>query len=426
MRLIKGYFIQYVSLIAVCVGIIMFLLLISCNQNVKQKESLETKNKLDISNKVNAFETLKVISNNYRQLLDFKMDSMRIPRSIENGKLDLIKSRNWCSGFYPGIWWMLYNYNNDDAFAKEAEEWTWLLEKEKLNGSTHDMGFKVYCSFGWGYRLTQRDDFKNVVIESAKTLSTRFNPKVKAIQSWDRPEGHKWAAYPVIIDNMMNLELLFAASKLTKDSIYYNIAVDHADTTLKHHFREDNSSYHVVDFDELTGEVITKDTHQGISKESSWARGQGWGLYGFTLMYRETKNKVYLDMAIKIADYIIRRLPDDDIPYWDFDDPKIPNAPRDTSAAALYASALLELQAYVPHKKKQIYLKAVQHILKQLGTETYTKKATLESPFILKHATGNLPANSEIDAPIIYADYYYVEALLRAKNLNTVNKALVH
>lgn len=386
--------------------IFMFLfLLLSCNQDKKQKESIDSS------------ETLNIISDNYRKLFDLDIDSTKIPRSIENGELDLIKSKNWCSGFYPGVWWMLYSFNNDESFAKEAEDWTWLLEKEKLNGTTHDMGFKIYCSFGWGYQLTKRDDFKDVIIQSAKTLSKRFNPKIKAIQSWDRPEGHKWSKFPVIIDNMINLELLFAATKITKDSLYYNIAVDHANTTLENHFREDFSSYHVVDFDEQTGEVITKDTHQGFSKESSWARGQGWGLYGFTLMYRETKDLKYLNMATKIADFIIGRLPEDYIPYWDFDDPKIPNAPRDSSAAAIYASALLELQGYVSEEKKDTYISVAQHILAQLSSDTYLKKATLESPFLLKHATGNLPSNSEIDTSIIYADYYYVEALLRANEL---------
>lgn len=408
------------------IGFISIFLLLSCNHDKKQKESPNVNIEQSPYIKVNALETLSTISDNYRQLMDLEIDSTRIPRSIENGKLDFIKSRNWCSGFYPGIWWMLYDFNKDESFAKEAEAWTWLLEKEKLNGTTHDMGFKVYCSFGWGHRLTKREDFKNIIIQSAKTLSTRFNPKVNAIQSWDRLEGHKWSKFPVIIDNMMNLELLFAASKLTKDSLYYNIAVNHANTTLKYHFREDNSSYHVVDFNELTGDVITKDTHQGFAKESSWARGQGWGLYGFALMYRETNDEKYLEIATKIADYIIGKLSNDYIPYWDFDDPKTPNVPRDTSAAALYASALLELQAYVSNKNKQTYIEVAQNILNQLESETYTKKATLESPFILNHATGNLPANSEIDVPIIYADYYYVEALVRAKNLNTVKKAIVN
>lgn len=385
----------------------LFFLLSSC----QKKESVETSVYPDFE------DVLSRITENYKSLIDLPHDSMAIPRSLElNGEMRGVTSRDWCSGFYPGIWWMLFGYTKDSTFAKEAEEWTWFIEKEKNNSKTHDMGFKIYCSFGLGHRLTAREDFKGIIIHSAKTLSKRYNPMVGAIRSWDTPEGHKWP-YPVIIDNMMNLELLFAATRLSGDSSFYEIAVSHADVTLKNHFREDYSSYHVVNYDTIIGEPNRKETHQGFSDESSWARGQGWGLYGYTLMYRETKNQNYLDQANKIAQYIISNLPDDYVPYWDFNDLNIPDAPRDASAGSIYASALLELQQYVSDQTKHEYRVVAENIIKELCSDKYLRKATPEAPFLLNHSTGNHPHNDEIDVPIIYADYYFIEALLRANNM---------
>lgn len=388
----------------------LFILLLSCHQKQK-KESIETAVYPDFE------EILSHITENYKSLTDLPLDSMKIPRSLElNGEMRGVTSRDWCSGFYPGIWWMLYDHTRDSTFAKEAEEWTWFIEKEKNNSKTHDMGFKIYCSFGLGHRITTREDFKEIIIHSAKTLSKRYNAKVGAIRSWDTPEGHKWP-YPVIIDNMMNLELLFAATRLSGDSSFYEIAVSHADVTFKDHFREDYSSYHVVNYDTINGQPNRKETHQGFSDESSWARGQGWGLYGYTLMYRETKKQKYLDRANKIAQYIISNLPEDYIPFWDFNDPKIPDAPIDASAGAIYASALLELQQYVSDETKHEYRVTAENIIKELSSDKYLREATPEAPFLLNHSTGNLPHNDEIDVPIIYADYYFIEALLRANHL---------
>ena len=253
---------------------------------------------------------------------------------------------------------------------------------------------------------------KSVIIEAAKTLSTRFNPKVGAIRSWDH-NSDKWD-YPVIIDNMLNLELLFEATKLKGDSIYHQIAVKHANTTLKNHFRADNSSFHVVDYDPENGEIIQKTTAQGYADESAWARGQAWGLYGYTLCYRYTKNPIYLAQANKIADYILNHpnLPKDKVPYWDYNDPKIPDAPKDASAAAITASALFELATYANNKS---YTKSANQILNSLSN-SYQAPANQNAGFILVHSTGHKPANSEIDVPINYADYYYLEALLRSRN----------
>jgi rhamnogalacturonyl hydrolase YesR len=341
-------------------------------------------------------------------------DSMYIPRTIEeDGKLKGTPSKSWTSGFYPGLLWQLYDYSKDESIKKAAMQWSAVVEKEKMDGGTHDLGFKVYCPFGNAYRITKDEKYKSVIVQAAKTLSTRFNPTVGAIRSWDHHE-HLWK-FPVIIDNMMNLELLFEGTILTGDSTFYHIADQHATTTLEHHFRKDNSSYHVVDYNPSTGEVVKKNTHQGFSHESAWSRGQAWGLYGYTVAYRYTKDSKYLEQAQKIAEYIFSHpnLPDDLIPYWDYDAPKIPNEPRDVSAAAITASALFELSQY-GNDMATDYLNRANKILASLASEKYQCNIP---PFFLKHSTGSIPGEFEVDVPIIYADYYYAEALIRQENM---------
>ncbi|WP_426328662.1 glycoside hydrolase family 88 protein [Pedobacter sp. R-06] len=335
------------------------------------------------------------------------------PRTLDNGKLKLVASRDWTSGFFPGVLWYLDEYYKTDEWKAEARKFTNFMEKEKNNGTTHDMGFKVSSSVGNAFRLTGNAHDKEVIIEAAKTLSTRFNPKTGVILSWDHSRD-KWVN-PVIIDNMMNLELLFEATKLTGDSSFYKIAVSHANTTMKNHFRPDFSSYHVIDYDPNTGAVLKKNTHQGYSHESAWARGQAWGLYGYTMCYRYTKNPVYLKQAEDIAKFIFDHpnMPKDLVPYWDFNAPKIPNEPRDASAAAVMASGLYELSKY-SNQGKDYYKKANQ-ILKSLSTNYIAPIGTTKG-FILLHSTGSKPSNSEVDVPLNYADYYYLEALLRYKN----------
>ncbi|MGG9962366.1 glycoside hydrolase family 88 protein [Ferruginibacter sp. SUN106] len=334
------------------------------------------------------------------------------PRTIENGKLKLVPSKDWTSGFFAGQLWYLYEFTRDKKWKAKADSFTLLLEKEQFNASTHDMGFKMYNSYGIGYRLTKNAHYKAVIIQSAKTLATRFNKKTGTIRSWDH-HADVWD-FPVIIDNMMNLELLFAATRLTGDSLYYNIAVSHANATLKNHFRKDYSSYHVVDYDTITGNVKKKMTHQGFADESAWARGQGWALYGFTMCYRETKDKKYLHQADSIAAFILHHpnLPADGVPYWDFNDTAIPAVPRDASAAAVIASGLYQLSKFSKQSKE--YKIAADKILTSL-TNNYRSAIGENFGFILLHSTGNKPAKSEIDVPINYADYYYLEALLRSK-----------
>lgn len=339
------------------------------------------------------------------------------PRTMEPDKrLRLVISRDWTSGFYPGELWYLYEYTGNTEWADRARHYTNLIEREKFNGGTHDMGFKMYCSFGNGLRLTGDTAYHSILMQSARTLTTRYNEKVGCIRSWDHNRD-KWQ-YPVIIDNMMNLELLFWTFRESGDSVFYNIAVNHARTTLRNHFRADYSSYHVVDYDTISGEVLHRHTHQGLAHESAWSRGQAWGLYGYTVCYRETRLPEFLEQARRIESYIFthRNMPEDLIPYWDFDAPDIPNEPRDASAAAIIASALYELSGYVPDRAPD-YLAKADRIVENLSLPAYRSPLNENRGFLLLHSTGSKPSNSEVDVPLVYADYYFLEALLRRKAL---------
>lgn len=338
------------------------------------------------------------------------------PRTImPSGELQLVTSKDWTSGFFPGVLWYLYEYTNDDKWLEQARSFTANIAREQWNAGTHDMGFKIYCSFGNGYRLTNDEDYRNVIVQSGKTLIKRYNPTVGAIRSWDHNKD-KWD-FPVIIDNMMNLELLFATTKLTGDSTFYKIAVEHANTTMKNHFREDYGTYHVIGYNPNTGAVEKKNTHQGHSDESTWARGEAWALYGYIMCFRETKDQAYLEQADKIAAFILGHpnMPKDLVPYWDFDAPEIPNEERDVSAAAIIASGLYELSIYSSEGKT--YNKAADKIMKSL-TKSYVSPVGENKGFILLHSTGSKPSNSEVDVPLSYADYYYLEALLRKQQLD--------
>jgi unsaturated chondroitin disaccharide hydrolase len=338
------------------------------------------------------------------------------PRTLTpDGKLSVVAAKDWTSGFFSGELWFLYEFTGKNEWKEQAKAFTAKIENEKMNATTHDIGFKVYCSFGNGYRLTKEPAYRDVIIQSAKTLSKRFNSKIGCIRSWDH-SSEKWA-YPVIIDNMMNLELLFEATRFSGDSSFYKIAFSHAMTTMKNHFRSDYSSFHVVDYDTLTGKVIKKTTHQGFSNESAWARGQAWGLYGYTMCYRETKNKAFLNQAEKIANFMLMNpnLPKDLIPYWDFNAPGIPNEPRDASAAAVMASAFYELSLYSTQGK---YYRTVADKIMASLSSGYRSAIGENKGFLLLHSTGSKPMNSEVDVPLNYADYYYLEALLRSKKLD--------
>jgi unsaturated chondroitin disaccharide hydrolase len=347
----------------------------------------------------------------YEGMLLSHPDLTKFPQSAQpNGKPEDRESSWWCSGFFAGSLWYLYEFTGDNKWKVAADNWTKALEKEKLNKNTHDLGFMLYCSYGNGYRITKNKEYLEPLLTGATSLATRFHPEYGLILSWD---VYKDCKYPVIIDNMMNLEYLFWAAKLSKDKNLYDIAVRHADNTLKHHFRHDFSSFHMVGYLPDT-KVYCKRTVQGANDSSAWARGQGWALYGFTVMYRETKNPIYLKQAEGVANYIMNHpnLPKDMVPYWDFNAPKIPNEERDASAAAVYASALLELCNYSP-THQQAYFSFAEQILKSLSTADYTSNLGENNYFILKHSVGYKAQKYEVDTPLVYADYYYLEALMR-------------
>ena len=347
------------------------------------------------------------------------IDYTLMPRNIADTAnvwhLRKATKEEWCAGFWPGVLWYDYEYTGNPAIREEAEQFTASLEfLAHTPAYDHDLGFLIFCSYGNGYRLTGNPAYKQVILDTADTLATLFNPTVGALLSWPR-HVEDYGGHNVIMDNMMNLEMLFWAAKNGGGQHLYDIAVSHADKTMNHHFRPDYTSYHVAVYDTLTGGRINALTHQGYADESQWARGQAWAIYGFTVAYRETKDEKYLDFAQKVTDAYLTRLPEDVIPYWDFDDPCIPDAPRDASAACVVASALAELHAYVPTEKGTHYKEAALKMLQSLGSEAY--RAGEAKPSFLLHSTGNLPAGSEIDASIIYADYYYIEALLRWMNI---------
>lgn len=352
-----------------------------------------------------ASQTLKVIPNDGTS-----------PRSIATGSKEwkFVDYKDWTSGFWPGELWYLYEATGDKKWGKEADKFSQFLKPLSVSkANDHDLGFQIFNSFGNGYRLTKNPAYKDIILKTADTLATLFNPKVGTIQSWPH---NKMGGHNTIIDNMMNLELLFWASKNGGSKKLYDIAVKHAETTMNNHFRPDYSSYHVIIYDYETGKKIKGRTAQGYSDDSMWARGQAWAIYGFTMVYRETKDSKFLDFAHKVARVYLDRLTTDDlIPYWDFNAPGIPNEPRDASAAAIVSSALIELSSYTKDKTlKNEYLTKSKKMIVSLSD--HYQSHDVNSAFLL-HSTGHKPGGSEIDCSINYADYYYLEALLRLQKL---------
>ncbi|QEC80398.1 glucuronyl hydrolase [Mucilaginibacter ginsenosidivorax] len=351
----------------------------------------------------------------YKSLMNI-LPTGKMPKTYDAATNKLVTSDAdwWCSGFYPGTLWYLYEYSADTVLKREAEQRMAIIKQEAFNSGNHDLGFKIFCSFGNAYRLTGQEEYKQLVQTAAKSLATRYRPSIKSIQSWDSSAMYKC---PVIIDNLMNLELLEWSSKNGGDKQFDDIAVNHANTTLKNHFRPDYSSYHLIDYDLSTGKAMRKITRQGAADSSAWSRGQAWGLYGYTMMYRFTNDSRYLVQAKYIARFILThpRLPADMIPYWDFDAPGIPNTYRDASAAAVMASAFLELSRYTGGQSKTLYIVAAEKIIRTLSSPLYRAKPGTNGGFLLKHSVGAIPFNAEVDVPLTYADYYFVEALIRYK-----------
>lgn len=343
-----------------------------------------------------------------------------MPRSIAQGanqwRLVPINISEWTVGFWPGILWYTYENTPSNTLKAYAIQYTDLLQPlTTLPAYDHDLGFQLFCSYGNAYRLTGRAAYKQILLNAADTLATLFNPKVGTLLSWPREVKPRQWPHNTIIDNMINLELLYWAAKNGGSHHVYDIATRHAETTMQHHFRPDGGCYHVAVYDTVTGQFIKGVTHQGYADNSLWARGQAWAIYGYTMVYRETKDKRFLRFAEKVTDLYLNRLPDGDvIPYWDFDAPDRPKAPKDAAAAAIVASALLELSRLEDTTEKAAtYLDAAVTMLAALSSSDYQSRAS--NPAFLMHATGHWPGKSEIDASIIYADYYYIEALTRYK-----------
>ena len=365
-------------------------------------------------------KSFKVVETQSVAMADYLSDQEgRLPRSYNQEKGEIITSDSkwWCSGFFPGVLWYLYDYSRDSGHRSLAEKYSARVEKEKFNTYDHDIGFQIYCSFGNGYRLTGRDDYREVLKVAGESALKRYNPFLGVIRSWDF-NRQAWQ-YPVIIDNMMNLELLMWNYHNTGNPHFKEVAVSHSDKTIENHFRPDFSSYHVVSYDTITGLPHVRQTHQGAFDESIWARGNAWGLYGYVVMYRETKLQRYLDQAVAIANLMIDHpnMPEDGIPYWDYLAPDIPVALRDASAGAIMASALIELSTQTGGDLSQKYLSVAEKQLTTLASPEYLAEPGTNGFFILKRSVGHLPGKSEVDVPLTYADYYFVEALLRYKAL---------
>ncbi len=398
-------------------GIILTSLLVSCN----------TQSGLPTSS------MLATMSERINHTLEKSPDITRFPRTLKAGELVTTNKYDWTSGFFPGNLWYMFELTGSELYRDQAIIRTEALDSVQYWSGSHDVGFMMNCSYGNALRLTGNKAYEKVLIQTAASLCNRFSPVTRTIKSWDYAKAWndtvEWH-YPVIIDNMMNLELLFRASQLSGDPKYAEIAVTHAQTTMKNHYREDYSCYHVVNYDTLTGAVLDKGTHQGFTDASSWSRGQAWGLYGYVMTYRFTKDTMYLNFAAHIADYLMQipTVPEDGIPYWDYMAPdtalkpewdynpaKYLPIPRDAAAAAIMASALLELSTYTGATGVK-YRAFGEKILHSLSSPPYFGDKENDF-FILSHCTGSLPHNSEVDVPLVYADYYFMEGLLRLKAL---------
>ncbi|WP_295728506.1 glycoside hydrolase family 88 protein [uncultured Muribaculum sp.] len=346
--------------------------------------------------------------------IDYSMIPRNIADSASTWECRNVCPEEWCDGFWPGVLWYNYENTGDTLLRREALRFTESLKSIVYSPVyDHDLGFLIFCSYGNAYRLTADKACKQVILDAADSLATLYNPRVGTLLSWPRNVG-MFGGHNTIMDNMINLEMLFWASKNGGRKELYDIAFKHAETTMNNHFRPDGSCYHVAVYDPESGEFIRGCNHQGYDDDSMWARGQAWAIYGYTMVYRETRDPRFLAFAQKVTDVYLSSLPADGIPYWDFRDPGIPEVPRDASAACVVASALIELSDYVDASTSRRYLDASKKMLATLASEHY--RCGDAKPAFLSHSVGNMPANSEIDASIIYADYYYIEALTRLRN----------
>lgn len=326
----------------------------------------------------------------------------------------------WQGGFFQGSLWYLYELTGDEKYAETAQRYTENISGVQYVTNNHDVGFICMSSFGNGMRLKGLD-YKDVIVQTANSLMTRYREAPGLIQSWAE-SADRWC--PVIVDNMMNLELLFKATELTGDPRYHDVAVSHADRTLKEHFRPDGSAWHVVDYDHATGEVRKKETHQGWSDDSIWSRGQAWAIYGYAMAYRCTGDRRYIEQSLKTFDMMRNHpsMPDDCVPYWDMCCPDIPNTCRDASSAAIMASALYEISTMDVDNPAQ-YKEYADRIMESLASPAYRAELGANGWFILMHSVGSMPHNSEVDVPLNYADYYFLEALKRKRDIEGQKKS---
>lgn len=353
----------------------------------------------------------------------------QIPNSMD---LDSVKWRytqvgSWTCGFWPGILWYLYEDTKDKMWKEAAEKVTdRIAPLAYKKARSHDSGFIMMSSLGNGYRLTGNPQYKEGLLYAADSLAMLYNPVVGTILSWPGMVKKENWPHNTIIDNMMNLELLFWAAKNGDNHRLYDIAYKHAETTMKNQFRPDYSCYHVAVYDTIDGHFIKGVTHQGLSDDSMWARGQAWAIYGYTMVYRETHDVRFLDFAQKVANVYLSHLPQDMIPYWDFDAPDLSSTePRDASAAAITASALLELSTYVADSDSSAFYRGkALDMLQVLSSSAYQARDKKDA--FLMHSVGHMNRGWEVDASISYADYYYLEALIRLKRLQEEKSVLAN
>ena len=395
------------------IGLLIFT--VGC-KNSKEKDITvaEKEVTIDLNQQINDCETQLEIA------VPKLTDLTKHPRLIETDGTEWKEVTNneliWTSGFYPGILWYAYDLTADEKWKNEAIKRTEVFEDYKSITAHHDIGFMMFPAYGKGYEIGGKKEYKDILLTSAESLSTRFNPKVGTIRSWSNKMHPRWQQHITIIDNMLNLELLFWAAKHGGDSKYYDIAVKHAETTMKNHFRSDLTSWHVIEYDSISGAVLNRHTKQGYADDSRWSRGQAWGVYGYTMVYKETKDKKFLDFAQKITDKYLSLLPEDMVPCWDFDVANDPKEEKDASAAAIVASALLDLSTFVESKEdQQRYYNAAIKMLKSLGSDKYSGVGKTDS--FLLHSIGAKSLGHEIDVALIYADYYYIEALSRLQKM---------
>ena len=346
--------------------------------------------------------------------MDEQLTDTTVPKSTRFGILVPSESKSWTSGFYPGSLWYTYLYTGNEEIKALAEKNTEKLYIETQIVRSHDIGFMVNCSYGNAYRITGDEKYREPFINAAHLLATRFNPTVGLTLSWNVTPKRKHWRYPVIIDNMMNLELLTKAHALCGVDSLLNVALTHANTTMKNHFRPDYTTWHVVDYEPETGDIRMKVTHQGYSDDSAWARGQAWAVYGYTMMYREVSEPAYLAQAENVAKMLLERLPEDGIPYWDFDSPDAPDSQRDASAGAIMASSFIELAGFTADKQlSKALMKMAEKQIRTLASDEYLAQPDSNGYFLLKHSVGSYPSDTEVNVPLTYADYYFLEALLR-------------